>query len=96
MSFCETHQKEYHTVCLPCAFKKNLSDPVSNPPHYNKGGIECIDAIMEAVKDLQGIEAVCVANVIKYTWRWKQKNGIEDLKKAKWYLEWLIDGIDAS
>lgn len=65
-------------------------DNVNNPSHYNKGKIECIDAIEVAVSDLSGIEAVCTANVIKYMWRWKQKNGIEDLSKARWYLSRLI------
>lgn len=66
------------------------SDPVNKPKHYTGGGIECIEAIEEATKDLTGIEAVCTANALKYIWRWKKKNGIEDLKKAQWYLNRLI------
>ena len=42
------------------------------------------------IVNLQGIEAVCTANAIKYLWRWKQKNGEEDLKKAQWYIDKLI------
>jgi hypothetical protein len=61
-----------------------------NPSHYTSGKVECIDAIESATQELQGIEAVCTANAIKYLWRWKQKNGKEDLKKAKWYIERLI------
>jgi hypothetical protein len=65
-------------------------DNVNHPSHYTQGKIECIDAIEESTKGLLGISAVCVANVIKYIWRYKFKNGIEDLKKARWYLDKLI------
>ena len=67
-------------------------DMVNHPPHYaiSDNNIECIDAISEAVKDLRGMDAICTGNAIKYLWRWKKKNGIEDLKKAQWYLNYLI------
>ena len=65
-------------------------DNINHPSHYTQGKIECIDAIEESTKGLIGISAVCVANVIKYIWRYKFKNGIEDLKKARWYLDKLI------
>lgn|SRR5690606_18374532 len=65
-------------------------DKVNHPSHYTNGNIECIDAIEEATKHLTGIEAVCTANAIKYLWRWKLKNGTEDLKKAKWYIDRLL------
>lgn len=68
-------------------------DTVNKPKHYASGSIECIQAIEEATKDLKGIEAVCTANAIKYLWRWKLKNGKEDLRKAKWYLEHLINKV---
>lgn len=68
-----------------------MSDNVNHPSHYTRGGIECIDAIEAAVTGLQGIEAVCAGNAIKYLWRWKQKNGVEDLKKALWYIDRLIE-----
>lgn len=66
-----------------------------NPKHYKKGNIECIDAIEVATSNLVGIEAVTTANVLKYLWRWKEKNGVEDLKKAKWYLDKLIQSAEA-
>ncbi len=69
-----------------------MSDNI-NPDHYKDGKIECIDAIGEAVKDLRGIEGVCTANAIKYLWRWKKKNGVEDLQKARWYLDFLIKEV---
>lgn len=65
-------------------------DSVNHPVHYTQGKVECIDALEAATINLQGIEAVCTANAIKYLWRWKQKNGAEDLKKAKWYIDKLM------
>lgn len=67
-----------------------MSDNVNHPAHYVGGKIECIDAITEAIKDLTGIEAKCTGDAIKYLWRWKKKNGVEDLKKAAWYINHLI------
>lgn len=63
---------------------------VSHPAHYCQGGVECIDALEAATTGLQGIEAVCTANAIKYLWRWKHKNGVTDLYKAQWYIDRLI------
>lgn len=68
------------------------SDPV-NPSHYKQGSVECIDALAAATAELKGIEAVCTANAIKYLWRWKQKGGVEDLKKAQWYIDRLINTL---
>lgn len=66
-------------------------DNVNRPEHYQtKNGLETIDAIEAFTEDLTGIEAVCTGNIIKYVSRWKKKNGIEDLKKAEWYLQRLI------
>jgi hypothetical protein len=73
-----------------------MSDMISKPPHYNKGAVECIDAIESAVSDLSGAEAVCTANCIKYLWRWQQKGGVESLKKARWYLDRLINKLESS
>lgn len=71
-------------------------DNVNHPKHYASAsnGIECIDAIEAATERLLGLEAVCTGNVLKYIWRWKDKNGVEDLKKAKWYLEKLIEIVE--
>lgn len=70
-------------------------DVVNHPSHYTKGGIECIDAIDSATTGKSGIEAVCVANVIKYLWRYEEKNGLEDVKKAQWYLNKLISELES-
>lgn len=66
-------------------------DVVNHPSHYTNGKVECIDAIESATVGKTGIEAVCVANVIKYLWRYEDKNGLEDIKKAQWYLNKLIE-----
>lgn len=71
-----------------------MSDNVNHPQHYTQGGIECIEAIKAATTGLLGIEAVCTANAIKYLWRWKYKNGIEDLQKAQYYLRRLIEEVE--
>ena len=62
------------------------NDNVNHPAHYNHDGLETIDVIKAWTKDLNPFEAYCMGNVIKYISRWKDKNGIEDLKKARWYL----------
>lgn len=69
-----------------------MNDPV-NPNHYKAGKIECIDAIESATEGLTGIEAYNTGSIIKYIWRWKRKNGLEDLKKARWYLDKLIETV---
>lgn len=69
-------------------------DNVNHPSHYTQAGIECIDAITAAVSGKSGIEAVCVANVIKYLWRYELKNGVEDVRKAQWYLNRLVSEMD--
>ena len=75
---------------------ENNPDMVSHPKHYTQGDIECIDALKAATVGKRGIEAVCVANVIKYLWRYEEKNGIEDVRKAKWYIEWLLKELEES
>lgn len=71
------------------------SDPVNHPQHYTRGGVECIDAIAAAVQDLPGKEAWLVGQIIKYVWRYKWKNGAEDLEKARFYLDRLIGEVKA-
>lgn len=65
---------------------------VSHPGHYqSKTGLEVIDVIEAFTDGLDGIEAVDTGNVIKYICRWKKKNGLQDLEKALWYLQHLVD-----
>lgn len=67
------------------------SDPVNHPLHYTRGDIECIDAIEAATAGLSGPEAYSTGAAIKYLWRWKYKNGREDLQKAAWYINRLLE-----
>ena len=67
---------------------------VSHPSHYiSETGLETIDVIEAFTFDLKGIEAVDTAQVIKYICRWKNKNGLQDLEKALWYLTHLIEHV---
>ena len=65
-------------------------DNVNHPKHYEGStSLECIEAMQIAF----GTEAVidfCKCNAFKYLWRYKNKNGVEDLKKANWYCERVI------
>ena len=70
-----------------------MTDPI-NPDHYQRDGVECIDAIKAAVQNLTGDEAYCTGNAIKYLWRWKEKGGKTDLKKAMWYINDMIAEIE--
>ena len=77
-----------------CCNKEPNVDMVNHPAHYTQGGIECIDALKAATVSKTGIEAVCTANAIKYLWRYEEKNGIEDVKKARWYIDRLIRELE--
>ena len=67
---------------------------VSHPDHYkSENGLEVIDVIEAFTSDLSGIEAVDTANVIKYICRWKKKNGGQDIEKAIWYAQHLVEHL---
>ena len=73
----------------------NDADNVNHPNHYQtKSGLEVIDVIEAFTEGLTGIQAFDTGNTIKYICRKKKKNGLEDLKKAKWYLENLINHLE--
>ena len=65
---------------------------VNHPDHYTNGDIECIDAIRASMTDSE-FSGYCKGNCLKYIWRYDKKNGIEDLKKAEVYLNWLINTL---
>ena len=70
-------------------------DMVNNPPHYNQTGIECIHAISAATDN--GFKYYLQGNVMKYLWRFDYKDKpLEDLQKAQWYLEKLIEEVMAN
>ena len=72
--------------------KKENDSKVVHPNHYNQDGIEVWDVINAFTKDLKGAEAFYAGNIIKYVLRWNHKNGIEDLEKAKVYIDKIIEG----
>ena len=71
-----------------------MIDNVNNPTHYTQGEIECIDCIKAATVNKVGIEAFCVGNAIKYLFRYENKNGLEDIRKAQWYINRLIQELE--
>lgn len=77
------------------AYSGKVVDMVNNPPHYNQTGIECIHAISAATD--KGFKYYLQGNVMKYLWRFDYKDKpLEDLQKAKWYLDKLIEEVMAS
>lgn len=77
-------------------YEKNaeMSDNVNHPSHYETGKYECIDVMIET----QGIEAVknfCICNAFKYLYRHENKNGVEDVRKAKWYLGKYLELVES-
>lgn len=72
-----------------------MNDPVNHPAHYIcETGIETIDIIEAITFDMSGVEAFDLGNMIKYVSRWKKKDGLRDLKKARWYLDHLINHVE--
>jgi len=69
------------------------NDPVNSPTHYNSGKLECIEA-MEAMLNPEEFIGYLRGNSLKYRWRFRYKNGIEDLYKARWYEDRLIKYIE--
>lgn len=72
------------------------NDNINHPLRYTKGDIECIDAIKAATVGKTGIEAVDVGHVIRYLWRYEEKDGLESVKKAEWYIKHLIKELEGS
>jgi hypothetical protein len=71
-----------------------MTDPVNAPAHYqSSNGVECIEAI-KAAMTFDEFMGYLRGNCIKYTWRYRQKNGVEDLRKAEWYLRRLISEFE--
>lgn len=66
------------------------NDPVKHPNHYCYGKFECIEVIRELTAGASGPEGFLLGNAIKYLWRYRRKNGAEDLRKARRYIDMLI------
>ena len=68
-----------------------MQDNVNHPQHYKlPGGIECFD-VMLAVFGVEAMKLFCIVNAFKYLFRHKRKNGLEDIKKARWYIDKRIE-----
>lgn len=67
----------------------NDVDMVLHPPHYESGKFECIDVMLETQGE-DSVKAFCLCNAFKYLYRHNGKNGLEDIKKAKWYIDKYI------
>jgi hypothetical protein len=78
---------------MPSEHTPNAFHPVERPQHYAFGGIEAIEGI-EASMSSEAFRGFCKGNVLKYVWRYESKNGLEDLEKAKWYLNQLIFALE--
>lgn len=83
-------------ICDPACFEEVFdeqpptTDPV-NPQHYKNGEVECIEGIKAAVVGKDGFAGYLTGNVIKYIWRYESKGGVQDLEKASWYLNKLVE-----
>ena len=85
------------STAAPTPDSATAHDPVNHPAHYTAGGIECIDAIAAALTcQKDPMQAWLTGQVLKYLWRWPLKNGLEDLKKAQFYLSRLIEKLEGA
>lgn len=84
------HGAMIEDVCARIA-KSEAADNVNHPRHYElPGGLECFDVIL-ATQGLEAGRGFCLGNAMKYLFRHQRKNGLEDVKKAVWYLNKYID-----
>lgn len=78
----------------PC-LKEKMADPVKKPSHYQgRFGLEAVDVIKNFAASPEYEEGFYWGNAIKYMLRWHGKNGVEDLKKARQNLDWLIETLE--
>lgn len=69
---------------------KPAGESVDHPSHYNQGKFECIDVMVETFGK-EAAQDFCLLNAFKYVWRTGEKNGVEDVKKARWYLDKYLE-----
>ena len=93
-NFRSEFEKDVATQLQPFGFSspQDNHNPVTQPDHYNRGAIEAIEAIKASMHP-QEYKGYLKGNCLKYLWRYEYKNGIEDLRKARVYLEWLIKEV---
>ena len=80
--------EEWDNLGKPAPQYPSKYDPVEKPEHYSKGNIEAIEYIKQQLGD--NFEDYCYGAVLKYLHRFRYKDGEQDLRKAKWYLEQMI------
>src|SRR5690625_2765524 len=88
----EIHSEKGRHVCMMCGFPNTKEDDmVNHPKHYTQGKYETIDVILDITQQLPGPQGYLVGNIIKYLSRYHFKNGKQDLEKARWYLNKLLE-----
>lgn len=94
VNMCEHDEIVYTSSQYVEAIEKEVPDAVNHPSHYTGAGIECIEAIKASMTP-DALAGYLKGNVQKYLWRYEKKvNPVEDLKKARWYLDYLINELD--
>lgn len=76
--------------------RTEIVDNVNSPKHYTECSLECIE-VMQVAFGVQATFNFCILNAFKYLWRYDHKNGLEDIRKARWYLQradYLVDNFD--
>lgn len=89
----EECDQDFACLCDAAIGMQMMVDPVNHPAHYETGKFECFDVMLECL----GQEVVldfCIGNAFKYLYRHRNKNGIEDVKKAQWYINKWIQIIE--
>ena len=74
-------------------YLRDNDDNVNHPSHYTQGEVECIDGIRSALGHEKFVGYLW-GNAMKYVWRWEHKGMVEDLRKAMWYIERLIEEVE--
>lgn len=67
-----------------------MTDNVNHPSHYETGNFECIDVMIET-QGICAVQSFCICNAFKYLYRHRNKNHLEDIKKARWYIDKFIE-----
>lgn len=84
------NSEDIHSV-----IERSMTDPVKKPSHYQgRFGLEAVDVIKNFAACPEREEGFYWGNAIKYMLRWHSKNGLEDLKKARQNLDWLIEALE--
>ena len=76
--------------CEPDLTANPVNDSVNHPAHYETGKFECIDVMVET-QGKEAVKAYCLCAAFKYLYRHNRKNGLEDIKKARWYLDKYVE-----